>query len=179
MGFFWTSREPEEAKWFGKHVFITGEASSCINRNAIPAMCTSPTQESCGISMKHHGRVFWLTSGGSEGIGFALAQLFVEQGAKVTLASRSKDKLEHAQTLLQATSAAAQLLTCATDVGSWEQASHQFLQLLYSRKAALSAAPAGPRISESRISRGILVMMLAVCLQCREALSAGCHGCPP
>ncbi|CAL5219959.1 g1893 [Coccomyxa viridis] len=82
MGFFWTSREPEEAKWFGKHVFITG---------------------------------------GSEGIGFALAQLFVEQGAKVTLASRSKDKLEHAQTLLQATSAAAQLLTCATDVGSWEQ----------------------------------------------------------
>ena len=62
-------------------------------------------------------------SGGSEGIGYGLAELFIEQEAKVTLASRSKDKLHYAETRLRARFATARILTCPTDVGSWEQAS--------------------------------------------------------
>ncbi len=82
--------------------------------------------------------MLWLTSGGSEGIGFALAQLFIEQGSKVTLASRSKDKLRRAEAELKAGSAGAQVLTCATDVGSWEQARAKFSQPLHSLRAACS-----------------------------------------
>lgn len=63
-------------------------------------------------------------SGGSEGIGYGLAELFIEQEAKVTLASRSKDKLNYAETKLRARFAKARILTCPTDVGSWEQASN-------------------------------------------------------
>ena len=79
----------------------------------------------CGLQMRHECDLLCsvVASGGSEGIGYALAELFIGQGASVTLASRSKDKLKRAQARLLAGSADVQILTCAADVGSWEQAS--------------------------------------------------------
>lgn len=62
-------------------------------------------------------------TGGSEGIGYGLAELFIDQGAKVTLASRNKDKLRDAALRLQSKVPGAAVLTCPTDVGSREQAS--------------------------------------------------------
>ncbi len=65
-----------------------------------------------------------IVTGGSEGIGYALAELYIDHRAKVTLASRSKEKLEDAQRQLQSRNPHAKVLTCPTDVSSHQQVRH-------------------------------------------------------
>ena len=72
----------------------------------------------------HISRQSRVVTGGSEGIGYALAELYIDHSAKVTLASRSKEKLKDAQRQLQSRDPHAQVLTCPTDVGSHQQVRH-------------------------------------------------------
>lgn len=59
-----------------------------------------------------------LVTGGSSGLGLAIAQAFVRSGAKVAIAGRQQDKLDAALQTLQASSVspAPQVLTIAADV---------------------------------------------------------------
>ncbi|MEX0584922.1 MAG: SDR family oxidoreductase [Natronospirillum sp.] len=52
------------------------------------------------MDLKLHGQTV-LVAGASEGIGFATAQLFLEEGARVLIASRSAEKLTQAAAQLQ------------------------------------------------------------------------------
>ena len=122
MRYPWSPKQPCAAEWSGKHVFITGEAShTCSELYSVLFALLCDLQAAVLAWKRTYVSV--VAPGGSEGIGYALAELFVEQGARVTLASRSKDKLKLAQARLLAGCATAQVLTCAMDVGSWEQAS--------------------------------------------------------
>ncbi|CAK0765130.1 hypothetical protein CVIRNUC_003227 [Coccomyxa viridis] len=73
------------------------------------------------------GKHIFIT-GGSEGIGYALAELYIDHRAKVTLASRSKEKLEDAQRQLQSRNPHAKVLTCPTDVSSHQQVQQAIAQ---------------------------------------------------
>ena len=119
--------------WSGKHIFITGRMlsgtqdlsqllphhiNSILGQLNVCVWCFTLRP------FDSHPRQISIPTGGSEGIGYALAELFIDHSAKVTLASRSKEKLEDAQRQLQSRSPHAQVLTCPTDVGSHQQVRH-------------------------------------------------------
>ena len=74
------------------------------------------------------GNISWadrhvFISGGSEGIGLALAKLFLEKKAVVSICSRSQAKLQAAQEYLtvQQGAASERVFTQAADVACFEQ----------------------------------------------------------
>ena len=69
-----------------------------------------------------------LITGGSEGIGLALAQLFLERNASVSLVSRNRAKLRAAlqQLRLQAGAAEDRIFTHTADVASFSEAISEF-----------------------------------------------------
>ena len=60
-------------------------------------------------------------TGGSDGIGLALATVFLERKAKVTIASRSESKLAAARNALKEHVGSKRLFSCAVDVGEWKE----------------------------------------------------------
>lgn len=58
---------------------------------------------------------------GSDGTGLALATLFLEKDAKVTIASRSSSKLAAAKEALIRVSDSEKVFACSADVGNWKE----------------------------------------------------------
>ncbi|KAK9909486.1 hypothetical protein WJX75_003008 [Coccomyxa subellipsoidea] len=58
---------------------------------------------------------------GSDGIGLALATVFLERKAKVTIASRSESKLASARNALKERAGSESLFSCSVDVGDWKE----------------------------------------------------------
>lgn len=79
-------------------------------------------------------------TGGSEGYGKATAKLFVEQGAKVVIAARTKSKLESAQAETGADS-----IVCmdVTRVEDWEQIAYKHVMQRYGRVDVLINSAGG------------------------------------
>ncbi len=79
---------------------------------------------------RRHRDVSWedqhvFITGGSDGIGLALATLCLERKAKVTIASRSESKLAAAKNLLKDCTDLKRLFSCSVDVGDWKEVLHQ------------------------------------------------------
>jgi hypothetical protein len=65
-------------------------------------------------------------TGGSDGIGLALATVFLERKAKVTIASRSESKLASARNALKERAGSESLFSCSVDVGDWKEVINSF-----------------------------------------------------
>lgn len=65
-------------------------------------------------------------TGGSRGVGFATAKLFLSQGARVAICSRNQNELNTAESLLKADFPDAELLTMAIDLSQESQVSDFF-----------------------------------------------------
>lgn len=84
------------------------------------AMTWWPTRTRTGVWKGQH--VF--ITGGSDGIGLALATLLLERGARITIASRSETKLAAARQTLNPHAGSNSLFSCSVDVGEWKQVRH-------------------------------------------------------
>ena len=83
--------------------------------------------------MKNFNRKLVYITGGSSGIGFAVARKFVDEGASVLLIARDKEKLEHAQKELFEiipAGAAVRVEICSVDIADYESLSRVLTEQL-------------------------------------------------
>ena len=59
-----------------------------------------------------------LVTGGSKGIGLAIARSFAEAGANVAIAARQQKSLDEAKSMIAAAAANTKVITVAADVGT-------------------------------------------------------------
>jgi 3-dehydrosphinganine reductase len=69
-----------------------------------------------------HNQNHIIITGGSSGIGLALAKLYARQGHKISIIARDSDKLKLAQTQIQTIPAAIEI--CSADVGDFQSIQH-------------------------------------------------------
>lgn len=62
-----------------------------------------------------------LITGGSRGLGLALAKKFAKEGAKVCILARDSEELDQAETILHALTSAQNIMTCVCDITNLEQ----------------------------------------------------------
>lgn len=80
-----------------------------------------PIVAAVAVEMQHFANKHVLITGGSEGLGLALAKQLVAQGARVSLVARTKSKLEAAATAVTAGNQSSQVSCHPADVTKYQE----------------------------------------------------------
>ena len=84
-------------------------------------------------------------TGGSRGLGLAIAQTFAREGAKIVIASRSQRSVDSAVEMLRATGAQAAVLVHLADVDAGRRHHHMIMKRRCWSRTRLTASSASAR----------------------------------